>query len=92
MIVVDTSALMAILFNEPQSDACARAIRAESDRLISAGTIAEVLVVATWRNADAAMTRLIEGGGIRNRQCDVGIRPAGWRGSQEMGKGRHPPR
>ena len=92
MIVVDTSALMAILLNEPQADACARAIKAERDRLISAGTITEALVVATRRNADAAMKRLIEGAGIRNRERDVRIRSAGRRGLQEMGQRQAPGR
>ena len=40
MIAVDTSALMAILLSEPEGDACAAALEAESHVLISAGTMA----------------------------------------------------
>ena len=50
MIAVDTSALMAIVLDEPQGEACMRAIE-EADRLlISAGTVAEALIVASRRN------------------------------------------
>ena len=51
MIAVDTSALMAILLDEPQADACMAAIEEADKLLISAGTMAEALIVAgtaTW--------------------------------------------
>lgn len=38
MIAVDTSALMAIVLNEPEADACVAALENEDDLLISAGT------------------------------------------------------
>jgi ribonuclease VapC len=41
MIVVDTSALMAIVPDEPRPEACIKALEAEAEVLISAGTIAE---------------------------------------------------
>jgi ribonuclease VapC len=50
MIAVDTSALMAIVLNEPQADACIAALSAEDDLIISAGTVAEALIVSTRRN------------------------------------------
>lgn len=40
MIAVDTSALMAIVLNEPQADACVAALETEDELLISAGTVA----------------------------------------------------
>ncbi len=40
MIVVDTSALMAIVLDEPTADACVAALEAEDDLLMSAGTMA----------------------------------------------------
>jgi ribonuclease VapC len=60
MIAVDTSALMAIVLGELRAEACAEALQAEEDVLISAGTVAEALIVASRRNVSAQMLRLIE--------------------------------
>lgn len=60
MIAVDTSALMAILLNEPESEACILALEAETEVLISAGTMTEALIVAARRNIAEEMTSLIE--------------------------------
>ena len=60
MIAIDTSALMAIVLNEPEADACIAALEAETDLLISAGTVAEALVVAGRRNVRDEMQRLID--------------------------------
>lgn len=46
MMAVDTSALMAILLNEPGADACVAALEDDGDLLISAGTVAEALILA----------------------------------------------
>lgn len=64
MIAVDTSALMAILLGEPEAEACVEALVGEDDLLISAGTVAESLVVAAHRNVGAEMARLLDGLGF----------------------------
>ena len=64
MIVVDTSALMAILLNEPEADACMSVLETEGDLLMSAGTLAEALIVAARRNVGEEMERLIDGLGF----------------------------
>jgi ribonuclease VapC len=64
MIAVDTSALMAILLNEPDADACAAALATADEVLISAGTVAEALIVSARRGVGAAMNSLIEGLGF----------------------------
>ena len=64
MIVVDTSALMAIVLNEAEADACAAALEAEDRLLISAGTMAEALIVSGRRNLGEELIRLIEGLGL----------------------------
>jgi ribonuclease VapC len=61
MIAVDTSALMAIVLDDPQSDACIGALEAEDDLIISAGTLAEALIVSARRNVGEEMERLIDG-------------------------------
>ena len=72
MMAVDTSALMAILPNEPGADACVPAREADGDLLVSAGTAAEALSVAARRNVGEEMERLIEGLGFEV----VGVTPA----------------
>ncbi|WP_316214379.1 MULTISPECIES: type II toxin-antitoxin system VapC family toxin [unclassified Bradyrhizobium] len=64
MIAVDTSALMAIVLNEPEAGACIAALGAEDELVISAGTVAEALIVAARRNVRDEMEQLIAGLGF----------------------------
>ena len=64
MIAVDTSALMAIVLDEAQADACIAALEKEDNVLISAGTIAEALIVAARRNVSEEIASLIDGLGF----------------------------
>lgn len=59
MIVIDTSALMAILLKEPRATACVAALAADDDYLISAGTLAEAFIVAAGRDVFTGMHGLI---------------------------------
>jgi ribonuclease VapC len=58
MIAVDTSALMAILLREPEGKACSQALANAGRVLISAGTVAEALIVAGKRDIAADMLSL----------------------------------
>lgn len=61
MIVVDTSALMAILLDEDAADACSECL-SESDQIaLSAGTYAEALLVAQRRGVHRELTELLKG-------------------------------
>jgi ribonuclease VapC len=60
MIVVDTSALMAIVLDEKEADACIAALEAEETVLVSAGTIAETLIVSAKKNVGEEIAGLIE--------------------------------
>jgi ribonuclease VapC len=64
MIAVDTSALVAIVLNEPEADACIATLEAEDSILISAGTVAEALIVSARRNVGVQMASLIDGLGF----------------------------
>ena len=64
MIAVDTSAIIAILLNEPQSDACIDALEREDEIVMSAATLAETLIVAGRRNIGTEAARLLEGLGV----------------------------
>jgi ribonuclease VapC len=90
MIAVDTSALMAIVLNEPKADACAAALEAEDRLLISAGTVAEALIVAGRRNVGEEVAQLIDGLGFEI----VSVTPASARRIAEAyakwGKGVYP--
>ena len=64
MIAVDTSALMAILLDEPETAACAEALATNDRIVISAGTVAEARIVAERRGLGAEMAQLIDGLGL----------------------------
>jgi ribonuclease VapC len=89
MIAVDTSALMAIVLGEAEADACIAALEIEDEILISAGTIAEALIVAARRDVGQEMASLIDGLGLNA----VAVTPAAARrialAYQRWGKGAH---
>lgn len=61
MIVVDTSALVAILAREPAAPACARIVENEDHIAISAGTLAECMILANARKIVSEMEDLVAG-------------------------------
>ena len=89
MIAVDTSALMAIVLNEADANACIAALEREDEILISATTIAEALIVAARRNVGEEMANLIDGLGFNA----VAVTPASARrvalAYARWGKGVH---
>jgi len=90
VIAVDTSALMAIALGEIEADACIRVLETEPELVISAGTVAEALIVAARRNVDEEMTRMIDGLGFEI----VSVTPAAARrvaaAYARWGTGAHP--
>ena len=64
MIAVDTSALMVIVLGEPQGEVCMTAIEEADGLLISAGTVAEALIVAARRDIRDEVAALISGLGF----------------------------
>jgi ribonuclease VapC len=90
MIAVDMSALMAITLDESAAEACINALEVEPDVLISAGTLAEVLIVAARRHVAAEIAKLIDEPGFEV----VPVSPASARPVAEAcanwGKGVHP--
>ena len=90
MMAVDTSALMAIVLHEAEADRCKAALEEESELLISAGTVAEALIVAARRNLVEEMNRLIDGIGFEIES----VTPASARrivtAYARWGRGAHP--
>jgi len=64
MIAVDSSALMAIALNEATADRCADCLAQSDETVISAVTLAEVLIVAHSRGIGDDLRMLVEGLGI----------------------------
>jgi ribonuclease VapC len=90
VIVVDTSALMAIALNEPLAPACARVLANEREVRISAGTLAEALIVARRRNAGGILEELIEGLGIEILPVTAAVAGRMADAYDRWGKGVHP--
>lgn len=90
MIVIDTSALMAILLEEPGANACTAALETDEPLLISAGTLAEAMIVAQRRGRSREFEMLIEGLSVEVRH----VTPKSAQGISEAysmwGKGVHP--
>ena len=90
MIAVDTSALMAIALGEAEADACIRVLETETEVVISAGTVAEALIVAASRNVGEEVARMIDGLGFEI----VAVTPASARRIAatyaRWGRGLHP--
>ena len=90
MIAVDTSALMAIVLGEPQAGACIEALEAESDVLVSAGTLAEALIVAARRNVRDEMASLVERLGFEIVAVTAASAQRIAHAYERWGKGVHP--
>jgi ribonuclease VapC len=90
VIVVDTSALMAILLNEPEAQACVAALVASDRLLISAGTVAETLIVAGRRNVGNEAEKLIAGVGFEVIPTTLTSARAVAHAYGQWGKGIHP--
>jgi ribonuclease VapC len=90
MIAVDTSALMAIALGEKEADACIKILETETEVMISAGTVAEALIVAARRNIGEEVSRMIDGLGFQI----VSVTPASARriaaAYERWGRGAHP--
>jgi len=81
---------MAIVLAEREADACIAALGADAEVLISAGTLAEVLIVAARRDLGAEVARLIDALGFEI----VAVTPLAARRIADAylrwGKGRNP--
>jgi len=60
VIAVDTSALMAVLLDEPQTDRIMDALASADELVISSVTVTEALIVAERRGLGDAMSRLLD--------------------------------
>ena len=81
---------MAILLNEPEAQACVAALVAAERLLISAGTVAETLIVAGRRNVGDEAEKLISGVGFEVIPTTLATARAVAQAYGHWGKGIHP--
>jgi ribonuclease VapC len=92
-MVIDTSALLAVLLQEPDAGGVAQAIAAGSPRLLSAASLLEASIVTESRKGEAGgceLDLLMYRGGIEVVAVDqdqAEIARAAWR---RFGRDRHP--
>jgi ribonuclease VapC len=92
-MVIDTSALLAILQDEPERRAFNEAIEAAASRLISVATFVEVSMVIESRYGAEGLRDLdllIERAGIDLVGVDIDQGKGARRAFSRFGKGRHP--
>ena len=90
MIAIDTSALMAIVGDEVEADACEAVLQAETDLVISASTLAEALIVSERRGVGAVMAELIWGLPLRIEPVTEALARRAASAYARWGRGAHP--
>jgi len=92
-MVIDTSAVTAVLLHEPERDAMIRQMAGASRVLISSGTLLEAAIVIEARRGEAAGRELdlflhrLKVVTVEVDEEQVEVARAAWR---RFGKGRHP--
>jgi len=94
-MVVDSSAVVAILEDEPERPSFVRALARATDPLMSAATLLESSIVMYWRGGDHGiedLDDLLLSAGIRIAAVDVAQAHAARDAWLRYGKGRSPAR
>ena len=90
MIAVDTSALMAVLLDEPETAACVEALSTGDRIVVSAGTVAEAMIVAERRGVGAEMAGLLDGLGLEVVNVTLAVARRVAESYGQWGKGVNP--
>jgi ribonuclease VapC len=92
-MVFDTSALLAILFDEPERRAFTEAIEATEVRLLSAASFVEASMILEARHGAEgvrALDRLLAAANVEIIAVDLPQAHAAREAFRQFGKGRHP--
>ena len=92
-MVIDTSAIVAILFGEPEADDFAKLIQSASTRLVSAVTRVELTFVVEGRKRDEGrsdLERLFQHGNFDVVDLSAHQAAIASEAFRHYGKGRHP--
>ena len=90
MIVLDTSALLAVLFDERESTRCKAALGANTEIAISGGTLAEALIVTGHRGGFEELIALVDELGVVVEPVTGAMAAAVALAHTRWGKGVHP--
>jgi ribonuclease VapC len=90
VIVIDTSAPVAIVLGEPSGRACLAILERESEVLMSAGTLAELLIVAATRRMPDQIFALLDGLKFEVVNVTGATALAVGKAYRKWGKGVHP--
>lgn len=93
MIVIDTSALYAILTNEAEASSFLQAIASDGAPVISALTLYEAMIVSHARGGDQLLDdlkQLLNIGNVMTVAFDAQAAAAALAAYAQFGKGRHP--
>lgn len=91
MIVLDTSALIAIIKNEATAKACVAVLEIPNSRLVlSAGTLLELKIVALQKNCTDELSRLIASLNVEIIDLTASRAEFAAAAYQRFGKGIHP--
>lgn len=90
MIVLDTSALMALLLEEPEGDQIADVLSGDEAFVISAGTLSEALIVAKRRGVADELAELLDAIGAEVDVLDAARAVAAADAYARWGEGAHP--
>lgn len=91
-MVIDTSALVAVLFDEPERTRFAEAIAADPRRLVSAASIVESSIIVEARRGESAgreLDLLLHRAGVITVAVDAEQAEEARRAWRHFGKGRH---
>ena len=91
-MVIDTSALLALLFNEPEAEDFRTALELDQTRLVSAATLLEAAIVIEARKGEAAgreLDRFIDRAAIAVVTVDAEQVEEARRAWRRFGRGRH---
>ena len=89
-MIVDTSALIAVLRREPEVDRLIDRLLAAPDVRISTGTLLETRIVAERDGGTDELLKLMEAVGIEVVPVDARQAELAFDGFRRFGKGRHP--
>jgi ribonuclease VapC len=89
-MIVDTSALIAILRREEDSDALAERLLGADEVRMSSGTLLEARIVAEREGGEAELAELLDLAGIEIVPPDARQIDLAFEGFRRFGRGRHP--
>ena len=89
MIVIDGSALFAVLLGESESSRCRAAIESADELYMSAGSLTECLIVAAGKDVYEEMRKFIAALNITIMPVNEHLAQAGAEGYRIWGKGFH---